>query len=49
MERAQSSKPHAIQQHFEMNTLSENDRAVVRGKKCRNSFCRKNLPRGMKL
>jgi hypothetical protein len=44
IERALSSKPRAIQQHFETTALSEINRVFERGKNCRNRFCWKNLP-----
>jgi hypothetical protein len=44
IEHGLSSKPRAIQQHFEITALSEIDRASLRGKNCRNRFCWKNLP-----
>jgi len=49
IEHGLSSKPRAIQQHFEMIAFSEINRAFMRGKNCRNRFCRKNLPRRKRI
>src|SRR5882757_3816571 len=46
IERALSSKPRAIQQHFETTALSEIDRVFGGGKNCRNRSCWKILPGG---